>query len=193
MSFLRELILKNRSYRRFYQEIQIPWDDLVSFVELARLSPSAKNLQHFKFHIIHTPEDCEKIFPLTGWAGYLKDWPGPEPGERPVAYITILHDTTISPNAWSDQGIPAQSILLGAVEKGYGGCIIASLKKNEYRSIFDIPAHLEIIFTIALGKPKEIIVLDDLSENNDIKYWRDENQVHHVPKRPLNEIILNWK
>jgi hypothetical protein len=26
-----------------------------------------------------------------------------------------------------------------------------------------------------------------------VKYWRDENQVHHVPKRGLDEIILEVK
>jgi len=189
---LKELILKNRSYRRFYEEIRIPKSDLIELVELARFSASAKNLQHFKYHIASDKELCERIFPLTAWAGYLKDWSGPEIGERPVAYITLLHDTSISDNRWNDQGISTQSILLGAVEKGYGGCIIAALQKKALHDLLKLPEHLEIIYVIALGKPKEIIVLDDI-KNNDHKYWRDANNIHHVPKRSLEEMIINIK
>jgi len=188
---LRELILKNRSYRRFFEEMKIDRKLLEEWIDLARLSPSAKNLQHFKYHISCTTELCEQIFPLTGWAGYLKEWPGPEKGERPVAYITLLHDTTISTNAWNDQGIAAQSILLGATEQGYGGCTLAAVNKKELAKLLNLPSHLDIIFTIALGKPKEIIILEDV-KNDNICYYRDEMQQHHVPKRSLQEIIINW-
>lgn len=188
---LRELILKNRSYRRFYEEIRISRKTLEELVDLARLSPSAKNLQHFKYHLTYEAEMCEKVFPCTSWAGFLTDWNGPVPGERPAAYITLLLDTSISQNLWHDQGFSAQSILLGAVEKGFGGCVIAALNKPKLREIFQLPVHLEIIFTIALGKPKEIVVLDELKPDGDTRYWRDENQVHHVPKRKLSDIIIN--
>ncbi|MFC2114538.1 nitroreductase family protein [Bacteroidota bacterium] len=187
---LKELITKNRSYRRFYEDVRISRKELEELVELARLSPSAKNLQHFKFHLASEKEICTNIFPLTAWAGYLKDWPGPDEGERPAAYITVLLDTTISSNPWHDEYISAQSILLGAVEKGFGGCIIASVKKKELASLLNLPAHLEILYIIALGKPKEIVKLEQAVEGN-IIYYRDKEQVHHVPKRSLHEMIIN--
>lgn len=188
---IRELVLKNRSYRRFYEDVKIDRKTLEELVDLARHSPSAKNLQHFKYHLACTPEICEQIFPCTAWAGLLKDWKGPESGERPAAYITMLHDTSISPNTWHDQGFSAQSILLGAVEKGLGGCVIAALNKPRLKEILQLPDHLDIVFTIALGKPKEIIVIDEPGEDGNTAYWRDQNQVHHVPKRSLRDLIIN--
>jgi len=133
----------------------------------------------------------EKIFPKLGWAGYLKDWPGPARGERPSAYIIMLNDTTITTNYFCDHGIAAQSILLGAVEKGLGGCIIASVNKAKLAEELGIPGRLEILQVIALGEPKEKVVLEKVKDDGDIKYWRDKDQVHHVPKRSLDDIIIS--
>ena len=133
-----------------------------------------------------------KIFPNTLWAGYLKEWPGPDEGERPAAYIVIVEDKTIGMvNPRVDSGIAAQTMLLGAVEKGYGGCMIAALKKKEMLEALILPEEkYEILIVLALGKPKEEVVIDEVGLDGDIKYWRDENQVHHVPKRALKDLII---
>ena len=187
---IRELILKNRSYRRFYESEAISRDQLVRWIDLARNSPSGRNAQPLKYYIANDASLNAGIYPTLAWAGYLTNWDGPEPGERPSAYIVMLGDTKISDNYFCDHGIAAQSILLGAVEEGFGGCIIASVKKNELASVLDIDSRYQILQVLALGKPKEQVVLEKM-QNNDIKYWRDEKDVHHVPKRPLNEIVLN--
>ena len=126
------------------------------------------------------------------WAGYLPDWNGPEEGEKPAAYIVILTDKENSAYAHFDTGIASQTILLGAVEKGFGGCVVGSVDKEKLNGIFHYPENLEIILVIALGKPKEKVVLEDI-KNNDIKYWRDEYAIHHVPKRTLKEIVINYQ
>ncbi len=187
---IEELIEKNRSCRRFHQDQAISEDTLKWLVNLARLSGSAANLQPLKYILCADPETNAKIFPCLAWAAYLKDWPGPEEGERPAAYIVILGDTRISKNFWSDDGIASQSILLGAREKGLAGCMIGAIKKQALAEVLDIPAHLEIKLAIALGAPKETAVIETVGENGDIKYWRDENGVHHVPKRALDEIVF---
>jgi hypothetical protein len=130
------------------------------------------------------------VFPLLGWAGYLKDWPGPAEGERPSAYIIVLGDKEIRRSFGCDHGIAAQSILLGATEKGLGGCIIGSVQKEGLREALEIPSRYEILLVIALGKPKETVVLEEIDPGGDIKYYRDEHGVHHVPKRSLDELIL---
>ena len=186
---LKELILKNRSYRRFYQDFQISKETLKELVELARLCPSAANLQILRFILINSKEESEKVFSCLGWAGYLKDWDGPEEGEKPSAYIVILSNKPDWAYIKSDVGIVSQSILLGAVEMGLGGCMFGSVQKDKLRKIFSIPKEFEIQLVIALGKPKEKIVIDEVKDN-DIKYWRDENDVHHVPKRNLEDLIV---
>jgi nitroreductase len=186
---LRDLILKNRSYRRFHQDFVIEHQTLKELVDLARLSASAANLQPLKYVLSCEPEKNALIFPHLGWAGYLKDWPGPAEGERPSAYIIILGDTTVSRTFGCDHGIAAQSVLLGATERGLGGCMIGTVQRQELSTILDIPAHYEILLVLALGKPKEKVIIESVTQDGDVKYWRDAQGVHHVPKRSLDEII----
>lgn len=187
---LRDLILKNRSYRRFHQNAAIERDTLTELVDFARLSASAANLQPLKYILSCDDGKNSVIFTHLAWAAYLKDWAGPAEGERPSAYIIMLGDTEISPSVSWDHGIAAQSILLGAAEKGLGGCIIASIQRDRLRETLHIERRYDILLVIALGKPKETVVIDTVGTEGDIKYWRDEQDIHHVPKRTLNEIII---
>ncbi|MCK4294816.1 MAG: nitroreductase family protein [Planctomycetes bacterium] len=187
---IKELILKNRSYRRFSQEDGIEGQVLRELVDLARLSPSAANLQPLKYILSYEPETNAQVFPHLAWAGYLKDWAGPDEGERPSAYIIILGDTEISKSFGCDHGIAAQSILLGATEKGLGGCIIGTVQREKLRKALDILSRYEILLVLALGKPKEEVVVETAEPTGDIKYWRDDKGLHHVPKRPLDEVII---
>lgn len=185
----RDLLTKNRSYRRFYQEERIEMGELREMVANTRLEPSPANLQPLKFILINDPEMTLAIYPYLKWAGYLTDWAGPEEGERPSAYIVILGNPGISGHVAWDYGIALQTLQLSAVEKGYGGCAIGACDKNRIRELLDIPEELELAVVLALGKPKEEVVIDE-AKDNDVKYWRDENRTHHVPKRPLHDLIL---
>ncbi len=186
---IRDLIIKNRSYRRFDSSVKISFKQIEKWIELARFSASGRNMQPLKYAVCTDEQTNEKIFPYLGWAGYFTNWKGPEESERPVAYIAVLHDKSLSENYYCDDGIAIQSILLGAVGDGFGGCIIGSVNKRKVAKIFNLPDNLEILWLIALGKPAEKCVLEDV-KNNDIKYWRDSGEIHHVPKRPLSEIIF---
>lgn len=187
---LKDLVLKNRSYRRFYQDHKISKKDLTDLIELARLTPSGRNLQPLKYYLSADEETNEKVFSTIAWAGYLKDWDGPEQGEKPTGYIVVLGDTRLTKNYFCDHGIAAQTMLLGATEKGLGGCIFASIQRTKLMELLELDEHFEILLVIAIGKPKEDVVVEDV-KNDDIKYYRDENQVHHVPKRSSEELIIN--
>jgi len=186
---IRDLIIKNRSYRRFYQDVTVEMSTLQDLVDLARQSPSAANKQPLKYILSNQPAVNELIFSQLAWAGYLQDWHGPGEGERPAAYILLLADRKISRAIDCDHGIAAQSILLGAAEIGLGGCILSSIDREKVSEALDIPSDLEILLAIALGKPKETVIIEEMPEDGDIKYWRDVEGRHHVPKRSLSEIV----
>jgi nitroreductase len=187
---IKDLVLKNRSYRRFYEDVEVSCQTLRELVDLARLSASASNKQPLRYMLSCTKEKNALIFPTLAWADYLKDWSGPSVGERPSAYIVMLADPEISTNFSWDGGICSQSILLGAVEKGLGGCIIGSVDRPSLKQALNIPDTYEIVFVLALGKPKEHVVIGPVPSNGDIKYWRDAEETHHVPKRSLEDLII---
>ena len=187
---LKDIVLKNRSYRRFHQEVAVSLETLRELVDLARLSASGANKQPLKYILANEEDRNAAIFQTLGWAGYLKEWPGPEEGERPAAYIVILGDTGIRSDFGVDPGIAAQSIMLGATEKGLGGCILHSIKRDGLRKALGIDERFQIELVLALGKPKETVVIDPVGPDGDIKYWRDADGVHHVPKRALDEIVV---
>ena len=188
---IKELILKNRSYRRFHQDVSIDLETLKELVDLARCSASGANRQPLKYILSCDAEKNGKIFPNLFWAGALKDWPGPAEGERPSAYIIILLDKEMSQSPGVDHGIAAQSMLLGAVDKGFGGCMMGAINRDGLREVLQIPERYEILLTIALGKPNEKVVLETVGEDGNTNYWRDDESVHHVPKRSLDEIIID--
>jgi nitroreductase len=188
---LSDIVLKNRSYRRFDESLEINQELLTECVDLARLSASGANAQPLKYVLSNDRQTNAKIFSTLSWAGYLQDWPGPSEGERPSAYIVILLDTNLRKDAGCDHGIAAQSILLGAVEKGLGGCMLGSIRKQDLSETLQLPPHLEILLVIALGKPVEQVEIETVGPDGDIKYWRGEDGVHHVPKRPLEDVIVD--
>ncbi|MCE5259166.1 MAG: nitroreductase family protein [Chloroflexi bacterium] len=187
----RDLVLRNRSYRRFDQGVAIERSTLEELVDLARCSASAANRQPLKYILSVDAERNAVIFSTLAWAGYLKDWGGPAEGERPSAYIVILLDRDVSANAGCDHGIAAQTILLGACERGLGGCMLGAIQRDDLRKLLKIPVRYDILLVVALGQPVEVVALEEMPTDGDIKYYRTSDMVHHVPKRALRDIILD--
>jgi nitroreductase len=186
----KDLVMRNRSYRRFDASHKIERETLVELAALARCTASAANIQPIRYILSVEPEQNDKIFGCLAWAAYLKDWPGPEPSERPAAYMVLLIDQTLTKDWWCDDGIAAQTILLGAVEKGLGGCMLGAINRDKLRAELDIPEQYKIRLVLALGKPAETAVIEEVQPGGSIRYWRDDQGVHHVPKRTIEELIL---
>lgn len=189
MSF-RELVLKTRSYRRFRQATPISLDTLRGLVDLARQTASGSNIQPLKYILSADAATNARIFPCTRWAGYLEDWPGPAEGEQPAAYVVILGDIDLLSEFSTDLGIAAQTIMLGAAEQGLGGCMIGSIDGERLRAALAVSERYKILLVLALGKPAEAVVLEPVGADGSIRYYRDADDVHHVPKRSLEEVIV---
>lgn len=187
----KELVLKNRSVRRYDNSFQVSRKHLEGLVELARCSPCAANLQNLRFFLSAEQDTNQKIFQHVKWANYLRYWDGPAPQEAPSAYILILCHPDCGKFHLVDTGIAAQTIMLGATELGLNGCMIASMDKNAIHTVLGLPDAYDIVLAIALGKAAETIILEDTIDPDDIEYYRDDEGVHHVPKRPLEDLIIN--
>lgn len=186
----KDAVLKNRSYRRFDSKLKISEKQLIHYVDLARQTASAANKQPLKYLVSCDSEKNEMIFQNLLWAGYLKEWDGPQEGEKPTGYIVILGDDKISKSCDFDFGIAAQTILLAATFENLGGCMFTNVNRVQLSKQLQLADHLTIVGVIALGKPIENVIIEPLVEKGEIQYWRDEQQVHHVPKRSLESIVI---
>jgi len=190
---LKDLLLKNRSYRGYDETRAVTREELVDLVEHARLTPSSVNKQALKYYLACEREKTNQIQPLTAWAKALKK-EVPYEGHCPRAFIVICQDTAISTalEAYQkDVGIVAQTMLLRAAELGLGGCMIGSCRRSEILSILQLePEKYSVGLVLALGKPKEEVRIVPVKEDGNTAYYRDENQVHYVPKRGLGDILV---
>lgn len=190
---LKDLLEKDRSCRGYNESRKLTRQELVELVEYTRLCPSSANMQPLKYYLAWEAEPVAKIQAHTRWAGALTDRKLPEEGKYPTAFIVICQDTRISDNMTmflKDVGIVAQTILLAATERGLGGCMIGSFYAAGVKESLGLSDYLAPLLVVALGEPAEQVLLEDAPEGASVKYYRDSQDVHHVPKRKLEELIL---
>ena len=188
---LKDLILKNRSYRAFDEGRPITAQDMQELVDLARSVPSGMNKQPLRYRIVSDAQERSLILNNTRYAAALTVKLPPE-GQKPTGFIAIFADSeAASPEslALKDCGIAAQTILLAATERGFGGCMLGSFEPTRLCADLKIPARYQPLLVIALGTPAETVVLED-AETGKLSYYRDEQNVHHVPKRKLEDVLL---
>ncbi len=189
MDFLA-LVREARSCRRFDESAPLTQQDLDWLLECARLAPSARNAQELRFMTVTAGPILDQLFPLARWAGALKDWKGPEQGERPTAFIATLMPEHAGYLICYDVGIACQTIQLGATSRGWGACMIQSFDHAQAAKLLNVPQGLKIALLVGLGVAVEKRVVAAMPPDGSFSYWRDNNQVHHVPKRSLAELLI---
>lgn len=193
---LRELVKKSRSYRGYNQNRKVTKEELLELVDCARLCPSTTNAQPLCYYLAWKPEEVERILRLTKWAAALSDRTLPHPGKHPTALIVILQNTAIRESLTAyqkDVGIVAQTMLLAATEKGLGGCMIGNFRARELKELLSLDEKYVPMLVVAIGEPEETIVLKEVEPGESTTYYRDEQDVHYVPKRKLKDIVLTAK
>lgn len=189
-----DLVKQARSHRGFRQDRKVTRQELEHLVECARFTPAARNNQVLKYYLAEKPETVAAIQPLTKWAGALAELHLPRKGAEPVAYIVICLDGSLAENPapyQRDVGIVAQTILLAAAEMGLNGCMIGSFAAGELREKLGLPEAIKPQLLLALGEGTDRIVMTDVGEDGSTTYYRDAGDIHYVPKRTLEQLILN--
>lgn len=190
---LKDLVMKNRSYRGYDESFHFEQKQLEKYIDLTRYTASSVNAQPLKYRIVYNRDEVERIRPMTHWARALPKLNLPHEHKHATAFIIICQDKSISPKLeryQKDIGIVAQTITLAAVEDGLGGCMIGNFNPNEISTALNLSESLVPMLIIALGKPDEKVVIKEIENGKSTKYYRDENDVHYVPKRKLNDIII---
>ena len=193
---IKDLIKKNRSVRGYDISREVADEELREMVDCARLSASSVNMQPLKYVTINTPEGRAKIIGQISFAAKLSELHLPISGTEPMAYIVICQDENISKSGTGyhkDAGIAAQSITLAAAEMGLGACILGYFSPKEMATSLRLAGNLRPLLVIALGKSIEDIRIVEIEEGESTDYYRDENGVHYVPKRRLDDVIVEWK
>lgn len=190
----KDLVRANRSYRGYDESYHFTKEELADFVDHARLAPSSVNAQPFRYYLAWEKDEVDKIQSLTKWARALPDLELPHKGMHPTGFIIICQDTNIGESLTryqKDVGIVAQTMLLAAVEKGLGGCMIGNFQAGPVKEALGLSQNLAPMLIVALGKPAEKIVLTEVDEGDSVQYYRDDEDVHYVPKRKLSDIIIS--
>lgn len=189
---LRQLLISDRTVRRFREDKGVSVTTLEKLIALTRFCHSGRNAQPLKYVLVTSEEEREKIYPLLKWAGYFKDWDGPEKGERPAAYIIQCLDTNFGKDCLCDDGLQLEVISLGMRTMGLAGCIIKAFNHEKLSEELGLDARFAPRYVFALGYPAEEVRIEEMSgsEDADFRYFRTEDGIHHVPKRPLHELII---
>ena len=183
---IRDLLMKTRSYRSFDSSFSVSKETLMSFIDNVRYTASTRNAQQLRFRLCYERNECSELLSLTKWAGALPNLQFPPVGHEPTAFIVICAEEDIFTR---DVGIAAQTIMLSATEVGMGGCMIGSFNQEKVCQLLNIPSELKPRLVLALGKPDETVIVEAAIDEN-LTYYRDENNVHHVPKLKTEKIIL---
>lgn len=190
---LKDLVVANRSYRGYDESYKFTEKQLTDYVDLTRYTASSVNAQPLKYHIAYEKEEVSLIQSMTKWARGLPELKLPHDNMHPTGFIVICQDTDIAPNTdrfQKDIGIVAQTILLAATEESLGGCMIGNFVPEEVKEKLNFADNLQPMLIVALGKPAEKIVITEIENGESTKYYRDENDVHYVPKRKLSDIMV---
>lgn len=193
MSAIKELVKKSRSYRGYDRSRKITREELLEFIDCARFCPSSVNMQPLKFAPVCEPGMVDKVQSVTGWAKGLPGVTLPHKGKEPVAFIVICLDTSIddkTPRYLRDAAACAQTMLLAAVEKDLGGCMIGSFDAGKVKEYLSLPDHVAPMLVVAFGKPDEKVKIVEIDPGDSVTYYRDDEDTHYVPKRKLKDIII---
>ncbi len=185
---LDTLLRKNRSHRAFDTSYTVAKRQLEAIVSVNDKLPSGRNAQTLRFRLLDAPGGGEDFCRFLHLGGYLPELHLPEPGTEPKAFIIVCSTEAESPIVNIDLGISLQSMALKAVEIGLNALIVKAFNRQEIREALGLP--LDPLAVLAIGKGTERIVLDEVHTGSDLRYYRDADGTHHVPKIAVPDLLI---
>lgn len=186
----QKLVATARSVRRFAADEPVTDDDLSALINAARLAPCGNNMQLIRYRVVVEEDETKRVFAHTHWAALFKDWDRPAPDEIPRAFIALcLPEAQASTSIrLMDVGIAAQTLCLAAAARKLGACIIKNFDKHVKEELR--LSDYEPVLLVAFGYPAEQVVIDEAEDSTKTAYYRDDKDVHHVPKLTLEDVLL---
>lgn len=185
---LDSLLLKNRSCRGYDHSVRVGEDVLRKIVAVNTKIPSARNQQALRFRLVAAEDEVSVVNQNIKLGGALPELHLPFPGTEPLSFIIVCSAIEPERYVYVDLGISLQSMLLKAVEIGLNGLIVCAFNAKEIAEAL----HLEMppLAVLAIGKSAERFKLVDMPSDGSVKYYRDADGVHCVPKRGVEEILI---
>jgi len=149
-----EAIRKRRSVR-FYRKDPVPDEKLNKILEAARLAPSARNSQNWKFVVVRDAARRKELAKAAADQYFV--------GEAPVviAAVALQPEYVMRcevPAYAVDLAIAVDHMTLVAVEEGLGTCWIGAFYQDEIKRILNIPSLL-VFRQILQGKNTESLLM----------------------------------
>ena len=144
--------IQGRRSIRKYSSKPVEEEKLLKVLEAARLSPSAKNLQEWRFIVVKDSETREKLTKEGIGQSFV--------GEAPIILVCCGTEANGimkcgQPRYTVDLSIATAYMILEAYEQGLGTCWLGSFDENIVKKILDIPEDVRVVAITPLGYPSE--------------------------------------
>ncbi len=143
--------IKGRRSIRKYSSRPVEDKKLLRVLEAARLSPSARNQQKWKFIVVKDSEIREELTEAIGQ---------PFVGEAPVILVCCGTEPESimrggQPRYTVDLSIATAYMILEAYMQGLGTCWLGSFDESMVKDVLDIPEKVRVVAITPLGYPAE--------------------------------------
>ncbi len=150
MAMLKQI--QQRYSVRSYQDRVIEKEKLETILEAARIAPSAKNVQGWRFVVVQDAGLRKQLVPAANNQAFV--------GEASVviACCAIHIDYVMRSGQLAypiDLAIAIDHMTLQAVEEGLGTCWIGSFYEDQVKTILGIPDEIRVVQLLALGYPAD--------------------------------------
>ena len=143
--------IETRRSIRKYKDKYVEEEKLKKVLEAARLSPSAKNLQEWKFIVVRDAKTRESLTEAIGQE-FVR--------EAPVIIVNCGTNPSGlmkggQPRYTVDLSIATAYMILEAHESGLGTCWLGSYDEGKVKEVLDIPEDVRVVSILPLGYPDE--------------------------------------